>query len=87
MKCLVFDLDNYLYLKEAIDESRTLNQRYRGEMKGVRSSELEKGYSSLKIYRRRLKVIIDNFDIIQPQQGNGIYIDAIDMIEKLYSVC
>ena len=48
-------LENYRYLKEGIDESRTLNQRYGGKMKGVESSELEKRSQFEKIYRRRLK--------------------------------
>ena len=56
-------------------------------MKGVKPSELEKKSQLVKIYRRRLKTIKNNFNLkIQPQQGTGIYMNANDMIEKLYSL-
>ena len=41
-------IDNNQYVKEAIDEPGTLNQRYRGRMKGVKSSKLGK---SLILYK------------------------------------
>ena len=77
-----FYLECYQCLKEAIDESGTLNQRYGGKIKGVKSSELEKSLSFVKIYRR-LKVTIDNFDVVHLQQGTWIYMSANDMIEEI----
>ena len=41
-----FYLESYQYLKSAIDKSGTLNQRYGGKMKAMKSSELEKCLSS-----------------------------------------
>ena len=40
----------------------------------------------IKIYRRSLKAIKYNFDVIQSQQGTEIYMIANDTIEKLYSL-
>jgi hypothetical protein len=40
-KILSFYLESYQFLKEAIDEFGTLNQRYGGKMKGVKSSEIK----------------------------------------------
>ena len=37
-----FYLDDCQYLKETIDESGMLNQRYGGKLKGEKSSELKK---------------------------------------------
>ena len=46
-------------------------------MKGFKSSGLEKMSQFIKIHKRRLKAIQDNFDVIQPQQGTGIYMNAM----------
>ena len=50
------------------------------------SIELEKKSQPIKIYRRSLKAIKYNFDVIQSQQGTEIYMIANDTIEKLYSL-
>ena len=38
-----------------------------------------------KIYRRRLTAIKDNFDVIHPQKGTGIYNNTNDVIKNLHS--
>ena len=50
-----FYLDNYQYLKDAIDELGTLNQRYGRKVKGVKSSEIEKKVSVLKNLEKKVK--------------------------------
>ena len=48
------DLKHYKYFKEAIDESGSLNQRYRGKIIGVKSSELQKCIGSKKNLQKKV---------------------------------
>ena len=79
-------LDHCQYLIEAIDKAGILNQRYGEKKKDAGLRVLEKKSQVVKIYRRRLKAIKDNFDVIQLQLGTRNSMNANDVIEKLYSL-
>ena len=87
-----FELPNYYinhpeFLQDAIKKSGELNQKYGGK-KGHGIPEYVKLVDFVKIYRSRLLKVAELLKIAIeiPQVGTGLFLNANEMIERLYSL-